>query len=347
MTDPPFEGIEYLCNYSTKDQLWDKHRAVTDTVADYYLSSPWYDQHRKGERTCNCSLLLGFKKAITELDEKPLKLAVLHTCKVRWCSICQWARQRVWRRRFIIGIPKMLEAHPASRLLFLTLTEKNCAIADLRSTLDEMGKSFQRLMKRKELQGLIIGYAKSTEITKGADGSAHPHFHILLLVKSTYFGRGHYLSHQDWMLLWRSAARLDYDPYVHIQTVKPKKGSQDTTGIISAVCEVAKYCVKPSDLTDKDDLAEKGKNVLTGQKLSARDWFLELDRQMHGTKVMNLSGAFRKFMAEEEPQAEEILKAFNDDEDDEIPSIEEDKIFFNWWRDQKRYARKMKYYEIS
>lgn len=340
MTDPSKEGIEYLCNYSTKDQLWDKHRATTDTVADYYLSSPWFDQHRRGERACNCALLLGFNKSLNELGDTALKLSILHTCKVRWCAICQWTKQRVWRRRFIKGIPKMLEAYPASRLLFLTLTQKNCAIADLRATLDDMGRSFQRLMKRKELVGLVLGYAKSTEVTKGADGTAHAHFHVLILVKSTYFGGGHYLSHEDWMLLWRSAARLDYDPYVHIQLVKPKKGSQDITGVVSAVCEVAKYCVKPSDLTGDPIDPKTKKRVTRAQNLSPRDWFLELDRQLHGTKVMNLSGSFREFMAEEEPETEEILKAFNEENDDEIPTNEDDRIFFNWWRDYKRYARK-------
>lgn len=337
MTDPFDEGIEYLCDYSTRDALWDKHRAFTDAVADFYLGS---ELHRLGERSSQCALLLGYAKLISDQGDLNLKLRVLHTCKVRWCAICQWLKQRVWRRRFVKGILAMLDAYPASRLLFLTLTQKNCPIEELRSTIEDMGQSFQRLMQRRHIKGLVLGYAKSFEVTKGADGTAHPHFHVLLLMKSSYFDGKNYLTHEDWMLLWRHSARLDYDPYVHIQTVKPQKGSKNGKDIVGAVCEVAKYTVKPSDLLGDPVDKKTGKKLKYTGPLSHRDWFLELTKQMHGTKAMNLSGVFKEFMTEEEPVQEEILEAVND-EVEGIPVDKEDMFYFTWWQTVKKYARRI------
>lgn len=339
-SETPEGDIEYLCDYSTRDALWDKHRAYTDAITDFYLGS---ELHRLGERSSQCAMMLGLAMVVDDQGEGRLKMRVLHTCKVRWCAICQWLKQRVWRRRFVQGIPAMLEVYPASRLLFLTLTVKNCPIGDLRSQIEYMGQSFQRLMQRRHIKSLVLGYAKSLEVTKGADGTAHPHFHVLLLVKSTYFKSGNYLSHDDWMLLWRQASRLDYDPYIHIQTIKPKKNGVDGKhgkGIIGSICEVAKYTVKPSDLLGAPIDKKTGKKVKYTGEISHRDWFLELTKQMHGTKAMNLSGVFKEFMSQEEPAQEEILNAVNED-GEEIPVEEEDIFFFNWWQQVKKYARRV------
>ena len=56
---------------------------------------------------------------------------------------------------------------------------------------------------------------------------AHPHFHAMLLVKSTYFHGSHYINQAEWAEMWRKAMRLDYMPQVHIQAVKPNKKRTD------------------------------------------------------------------------------------------------------------------------
>ena len=49
--------------------------------------------------------------------------------------------------------------------LFLTLTQKNCLVSELRGTILEMNKSFARLTKLQ--RWAIEGWIKSLEVTQG------------------------------------------------------------------------------------------------------------------------------------------------------------------------------------
>ena len=57
--------------------------------------------------------------------------------------------------------------------MFLTLTVRNCAIEELGETLSRMNTAFQRLKDRKEFRP-VQGWIRTTEVTRGSDGSAHP-----------------------------------------------------------------------------------------------------------------------------------------------------------------------------
>ncbi len=83
-------------------------------------------------------------------------------------------------------IPKVLKDYPTYRWLFLTLTVKNVSAESLRDEITKMNESFKRLSKLKNFPG--EGWIKCTEVTHGKDGTAHPHFHILMMVKPSYFG---------------------------------------------------------------------------------------------------------------------------------------------------------------
>ncbi|MBE3060530.1 protein rep, partial [Klebsiella pneumoniae] len=71
--------------------------------------------------------------------------------------------------------------YPDSRWMFLTLTVRNCAIEELGETLSRMNTAFQRLKDRTEFRP-VQGWIRTTEVTRGSDGSAHPHFHTLMRV---------------------------------------------------------------------------------------------------------------------------------------------------------------------
>ncbi|MDK7192887.1 protein rep, partial [Bifidobacterium sp. UMB1197] len=87
----------------------------------------------------------------------------------------------MWQARFYQALPKIVADYPSSRWLFLTLAVRNCAIDDLGETLTAMNSAFQRLKDRKEFAP-VQGWIRATEVTRGKDGSAHPHFHCLLMV---------------------------------------------------------------------------------------------------------------------------------------------------------------------
>ena len=79
----------------------------------------------------------------------------------------------------------------------------------------------------------------------------HPHFHVLLLVKPSYFTRD-YIKQLKWQQEWMDAARLDYPPIVDVRSAKTSSGngmsSEDAAK--GAVLEAAKYAAKATALME-------------------------------------------------------------------------------------------------
>ncbi|MBE3060575.1 protein rep, partial [Klebsiella pneumoniae] len=61
------------------------------------------------------------------------------------------------------------------------MTVRNCAIEELGETLSRMNTAFQRLKDRKEFRP-VQGWIRTTEVNRGSDGSATPHFQTLMMV---------------------------------------------------------------------------------------------------------------------------------------------------------------------
>ena len=97
------------------------------------------------------------------------------------------------------------------------MTIKNIDITTLKESLGAMNTGFRRMAKLKAFPA--IGWLRSTEVTRGRDGSSHPHFHCLLLVPSSYFGNK-YIKQSEWVEMWRNSMRLDYNPILDVQAVK-------------------------------------------------------------------------------------------------------------------------------
>jgi plasmid rolling circle replication initiator protein Rep len=211
----------------------------------------------------------------------------------------------MWKAKAYKVLPRVVEAYPKHRWLFLTLTQKNVPISELRDTLAAMNRGFQRLVQLKAFPA--IGWLRSTEVTRGRDGNGHPHFHCLLLVPSGYFAGKNYLRQSDWVELWRKSMRLDYDPVLDVQAVK--KGSQP----MELVPELLKYCTKESDL------------------VADREWFLELTRQMHKLRTIATGGILKDYLKELEEEPADLIG------DSESGEVDEASLFFGWRRREKKY----------
>jgi plasmid rolling circle replication initiator protein Rep len=211
----------------------------------------------------------------------------------------------MWKAKAYKVLPKIVEAYPTHRWLFVTLTQKNVPTTELRDTLKAMNQGYQRLVQRKAWPA--VGWLRSIEVTKGRDGNAHPHFHCLLMVPASYFSHG-YIKQAEWVSMWRSCMRLDYNPVLDIQAVK--SGDQPS----SLVPELLKYCTKESDL------------------VADRDWFLELTRQMHKMRAIATGGVLKDYLKELEDDPEDLIG-----EGDELPQDDEGKVCFGWRRGEKKY----------
>lgn len=208
-------------------------------MANELLAMAYDDvNERKAERLRECASSLIFKK-----DKQSIKLYRAYFCRVRLCPMC------AWRRALKVGA-QMHQIMPIAsksgcKFLFLSLTVRNVEGDALAETLDAMQGGFQRLMQRKVVKDVVKGYYRAMEVTRNdKDGSYHPHYHIILAVIPSYFGKA-YMTQAAWTDLWQSAMRLNYTPIVHITRIK------GTTA--KAIAEVAKYAVKPGDYIIPDD----------------------------------------------------------------------------------------------
>jgi plasmid rolling circle replication initiator protein Rep len=305
------EGPQYLTDYSPSDKPWDVHRAQAQAVEGVYLGTVF---DRLAFRIRDCTGYLGFAWDVDrDTGEVRLKLREAHFCRVRHCPVCQWRRSLMWQARFLKALPSIEQAFPTARWVFLTLTVRNVPVQELRSSLQEMNKAWHRLIKRSEFAANVLGWIRTTEVTRGRDDSAHPHFHVLLMVRPGYFSGKGYVTQARWTELWRECARLDYTPVVDIRTVKQKPGSDSP--LRNAISETLKYAVKPSDMSD--------------------DWLLELTRQVHKLRFIASGGVLKNILRESDETDQDLMLA-----EDGEPG--EPELFFDWQRGIKRYMRRRK-----
>ena len=194
------EKFERLAERSPDDAPWDLHRAAGDRVALIYERAEEFERY--GSRMSGCSERLDFVRHADDDGVIGLKLKTARFCRVRFCPVCQWRRSLMWKARFYRSLPDLVQSVPHGRWLFLTLTTKNCAVNDLRSSLSDMSKAWGRLVKMTVFRD-VEGWVRTTEVTRGKNGSAHPHYHVLLLVKSTYFKSSHYIKQSGWSEAWK------------------------------------------------------------------------------------------------------------------------------------------------
>ncbi len=232
----------------------------------------------------------------------------------------------MWRAKFYQASPKILEDHPKARFLFLTLTVKNCELAELRSTLARMNQSWQRLTQVKDWPAQ--GWVKAVEVTRGQDDSAHPHFHALLMVNERYFKHG-YLSQARWTELWQSSLRVNYIPVVDVRVIRPRRGTPEgeiSTAMMSAITETLKYSVKPSDVLRSDHRSQ----------VPDQEWLVTLTKQLHKTRAIATGGMLRKYLTQLSEEPADLIHA--DEEGLFESDTESPRAYFGWREKISRYS---------
>jgi len=311
-----------LTDYSPKDAPWDVHRAQTDDVAMIYAGAVEFERYAARMDACSGVLRFGWVDD-PETGETRLRLREARFCRVRYCTTCQWRRALMLQARFYQALPKLADHFPKARWLFLTLTVRNCPITELGDTLTAMNAAWQRLIKRKEFQP-VLGWVRTTEVTRGKDGSAHPHFHALLMVPPSWFKGSKYVKHAKWVELWGDCLRVDYLPNVDVRAVKPRapKSGQTPTdataaALQGAVSETLKYSTKPADM------------------VADESWFLELTRQTHRRRFVATGGALKDVLKVDEETDADLALADGPAEGEDDGS----RLAFNWRSGERRYRR--------
>lgn len=323
------DGVDVpLTSISDRDSVWDSHRVDTLIVQEMYALESEFERYSERMGDCSGWLKFGFN----EVNGMVLKQACF--CRVRFCGMCQWRKSLLWKALMYQAYDEIMKKHPTHRFVFLTLTIKNPLIGDLRETIQYMNKSWQRLIKRKEFMGVVDGWIRTTEVTrptlpkknkkdpavycpKTKNTHAHPHFHVIMMVKPSYFSHG-YIKQKRWAELWGECLRVDYAPVVDVRTVKPKKkGQSDDDGMKSAIAETLKYAVKPDDIMHDN------------QDPKAREWFYELTRQSHKLRFVATGGALKNALKSDDAVTNDDLIVTGNDDD--VAETDERRLNFSFY----------------
>lgn len=167
----------------------------------------------KYERLDNCYRQTWF--VVGGASEKA-RLALAFGCGLPLCPTCEAARSH----KRMIELSDALEALQRARaeagksplvVLMLTETLPNCRGDQLGDYIDLLFRAHDKLMHYKAVKTVVLGTARSFEITHKRDDDYHPHLHTLLLVEQSYFEKrtAHcgYLSQKDWANLHYKAVK--------------------------------------------------------------------------------------------------------------------------------------------
>ncbi len=322
--------LVYLSDLSPRDKPWDKRRAEADGFKALYRGTVY---HCYAVRIADCSCQLEFAFAPDDNGVCSLKLQTAKFCRVRLCPVCQSRRSLMWTAKTIKILPKVLEVYPKSRFIMLTLTVPNCFLPELKATLSDMHQAWRKLIQRKDWK--VDGWVRTTEVTRGKDDTAHPHYHCLLMVKPTYFNGDYYISQKRWVELWKGCLKVSYDPIVDVRAIHHRKWhSESGEPILAALVETIKYTVKPSDVLRGDNCQIPGQQV----RMTDQDWLVELTKQLHKTRAIATGGILKDYLKVLEDEPEDLIHV---DENGEVPADSESpRVAFDWNSKNKRYHMK-------
>lgn len=321
------ERPTFLRDISEKDSKWDVHKENAMRLAD--LLEKYYPDEfaRQVERLRATAALLGFAWE-DEPDGRRLRLYTAWFSKWRHDPVTAWRRALKWRHRWFKAIPFILDQYPSYIWLSLTLTWRNCDVSGLKSSIQAANRAFRKFLKRKEFTSFeSMGYCKAVEVTysKNEVGNAHPHFHIILMLPSSYCKGGTYITHGRFVEMWRSCMKVDYDPSITVKRIKPKKGvefygpNNINPAMTSAILEVAKYPVKSADL------------------LQDPEWTREYIQQVHRMRFVEIGGALKPFFVDEDEQ-DDLIHIDDDDDSDLEDEAKSNLLYFHYLRRWRAYA---------
>ncbi|WP_144474386.1 protein rep [Bacillus pumilus] len=297
-----------------KKRDWKGKKVRSSLMAAHYeglekrTGAPYYG--KKAEKVSDCAECLAFRR---DKETGRLRLYQAYFCKVRLCPMC------AWRRSLKIACHNKLIVEEANRQykpawVFLTLTVKNVEGDDLKQTITDMMQGFRKLFQYKKVKTGTFGFFRALEITKNhEENTYHPHFHVLIPVKRSYFTGKSYIKQAEWTSLWKRAMKLDYTPIVHVQRVKGKKGIdaeaiekevREAMEEQKAILEISKYPVKDTDVIRGNEVTEEN-----------LDTVYYLDDALNARRLIGYGGILK-----------DIHKELNltDAEDGDLVRIEED-----------------------
>ena len=278
------------------NEIWEEqlHREVVDEFEDRKSSTTALIQsyqrlgmYERADKVSLCGTDLQFVKSMD--PNESAKLLRANFCKDRLCWMCSWRRtKKIFGQ--VSQVMSKLEQEKEYRFVFVTLTVRSCAGPNLIDELDQMLSAFHKFNQRTRIKKAFKGGFRTLEVRYHPEHPTefqfHHHLHIVYAVTKSYFNSRYYVSHDEIMQIWRDCCGIDYDPYVHIEIVKPSVGDDGEIGYNQVVAEVAKYTVKPEDIY-------VGR---TDEEIDRGVWYLS--QGLASRRLCSFTGVFKQAAAE-------------------------------------------------
>ena len=296
-------------------KFFDKYRTQSLVIEEIYKREQEF--YKLYVRIRNCSNFLKFS-----VKNSNFSLKEANFCHIRYCCVCAW-RKSLYRRAILYKAYEEIKLQNLDySFIFLTLTIKNCRVEILREALDLMNNSWHKLIRRKRFIDIVKGWVRSTEITRDSkyiNTYAHPHFHVILAVKSSYYKKN-YIRQEDWVKMWRECLCADYTPIVDIRSVKKNYNSGDA--VKCAIVETLKYSVKYSDIS------------IDINNSQSRKWFYILTQQTYKLRFFSTGGIFKNLIKDDSEISNEDMIKIGSEETEKS----DEKLFnFVFCRNKKYY----------
>ena len=235
-------------NYKAKKK---KNQELISVISKY-LSEENLD------RIWSCGTYLEFY-ADKKIENKKLNKA--NFCGNRFCPLCAWRKARKDALQVAI-LMQYLKQEKGLEFVMMTLTAPNVSGENLKNEITRYNKNFKKLIERKEFKKISYGYMRKLEVTYNQDrNDFHPHFHVIIAVKKSYFHKQDYISKQRLLVMWQNAMNDDTITQVDIRKISADDNK--------AISEIAKYTAKDSDYMKSQDVfdyfykALKNRQVVT------------------------------------------------------------------------------------
>lgn len=228
--------------------------------------------YRRADRVAQCGSEIEFGI----LHDGSKKLVKANFCRDRLCPMCNWRRSLKLYSQ-VSQVMDVLESEGYC-FLFLTLTLRNCPWDDLPAAIQAFLSGWRYMYNKSSVfRRAVYGTSRALEITVNHGARTyHPHLHVVLAVKPSYFKSKDYISQAQWTQLWRSCCDISYDPIVNIKRIKVTS---------QGFKEISKYAVKGSDfLVGSPELMQRHvSNFLAG---------------LSGRRLVGSTGVFKRVQRE-------------------------------------------------
>lgn len=314
------ETVEVLQDKSATGKVrpWAIHKANAQIIAEAYASVDL----EKAERMFSCADYLVYHKK----EGGGMKLHDARFCRVRLCPICQWRRSL----KTYAQMAKVLEVARSEgyEFLMLTLTIQNVYGDSLSEALDDIMLAFNRLSKYKEFKQAVKGWYRGCEVTHNLNPDSewfdtyHPHFHIILAVRKSYFKGRYYIKQEKYFDMWEKALQGKHKVNRENQRINKCYGGY------KSIAEACKYTTKASDI------------ICTDNWQMTVDTLAILDTALNKRRFIGLGGVLKEIHKKLNlSDIDDDSDLIHTDDDTDTEELNPDELIFFWNGYNQRYER--------